>query len=170
MSSKQLNVPFFPQTDNQFNPYGSCNVTSIAMCLAFLGIVGDGSYKQLEDQLYQLCLQRGLSRHSPIDLAKLVEIKGKKDIFIPNGNIDLLENHIDRGFPTVLHGYFTRSGHIIECHGYNDKGLICHDPFGDYKDGYKSAVINGRNVVYSYDLIKRVCMPDGDLWLHRISN
>jgi hypothetical protein len=167
---KQLDVPFSPQTDNRFNPYGSCNVTSIAMALSYLGIVGDNSYPQLEDQLYQLCLARGLSRHSPIDLAKLVVMKGKKDLFGFNSTIDELIKHIDKGFPTVLHGYFTRFGHIIECHGYNSHGLICHDPFGNYKDNYKSSVINGRNVIYSYDLIKRVCMPDGELWLHRISH
>jgi uncharacterized protein YvpB len=167
---KILNVPFLPQTDNQFNPKGSCNVTSIAMCLRFLGVVGDASYPQLEDQLYQLCLARQLSRHSPIDLAKLVVMKGKKDLFSPNATIRDLTEHIDKGFPTVIHGYFTRSGHIIECHGYTSKGLICHDPYGNYKDGYSSSVFNGNNVEYSYDLIKKVCMPDNNLWLHRISN
>lgn len=167
---KLLNVPFFPQTDNIFNPNGSCNVTSIAMCLSFLGIVGDGGYEQLEDQLYQLSLDRDLSRHSPTDLAQLVKLKGKKDNFIHSGTIKQLRNHIDRGFPTVIHGYFTRFGHIIECHGYDDRHLICHDPYGNYLDGYSSDVMNGKNVKYSYDLIKRVCMPDGDLWLHRIEH
>jgi uncharacterized protein YvpB len=170
MRSKVLNTPFFPQTDNIFNPNGACNVTSIAMCLSFLGIVGDGSSPQLEDQLYQLCLSKSWSRHSPIDLVKVVRFKGKKDTFITNGTIEQIKKHIDRGFPCVIHGYFTRSGHIIEVHGYDEKGLICHDPYGSYQDGYSSKVSNGKNINYSYDLIKRVCMPDGDLWLHRIEN
>jgi uncharacterized protein YvpB len=167
---KVLKVPFFPQTDNQFNPSGACNVTSIAMCLSFLGIKGDDSYKQLEDQLYQLCLKKGLSRNNPSDLARLVELKGKKDNYRHDGTIALLKKHIDRGFPTVIHGYFTRSGHIIECHGYSDCGLICHDPYGNYMDGYSTKVENGQNIEYSYDLINQVCLPDDNLWLHRIEN
>jgi uncharacterized protein YvpB len=170
MRSNVLNTPFFPQTDNIFNPNGACNVTSIAMCLSFLGIVGDGSGLQLEDQLYQTCLNNELSRHSPIDLAKLVSLKRKKDTFIVNGTIEQIKKHINLGFPCVIHGYFTRSGHIIEVHGYDEKGLICHDPYGSYLDGYKGKVSNGKNINYFYDLIKRVCMPDGDLWLHRIEN
>jgi uncharacterized protein YvpB len=167
---KILDVPFFPQTDNIFNPSGSCNVTSIAMALSYLGIKGDLTYPQLEDQLYMLCKNLGLDRHNPYDLAKLCVYKGKKDNFVHNSNIKELKDHIDRGFPTVIHGYFTRSGHIIECHGYNNSGLICHDPYGNYLDGYQSNPNNGKNIEYSYILINKVCMPDGQLWLHRIEN
>lgn len=170
MISKRLDVSFFSQLDNKFNPYGSCNVTSIAMCLSFLGIKGDGSKAQLEDQLYKLCDDNGLSRHSPYDLVKLVNLKGKKDDFTSTAKLSDIVKSINLGKPTVIHGFFTRSGHIIECHGYDPNGFICHDPYGDYKDRYTTSPNSGKNVYYSTEIIKKVCMPDGNLWLHSIGN
>lgn len=167
---KILDVLFFSQLDNIFNPYGSCNVTAIAMCLSYLGIVGDNSQKQLEDQLYHLCLYNRLSRHDPLDLVKLVKLKGKKDQFRFDAKIKDVINSINAGKPTVLHGYFTRSGHIIVCHGYSGSNLICHDPYGNYMDNYSTDAINGKNVEYPIRLIEDVCMPDGNLWLHSICN
>ena len=67
----QLNVPYKPQNDNIYNPTGSCNVTSIAMCLEFLGVKIENE-NQLEDIIYQQMSHSGLSRHSPFDLAKIV--------------------------------------------------------------------------------------------------
>jgi hypothetical protein len=170
MSSRRLDVPFFTQLDNKLNPHGSCNVTSIAMALWYLGIRGDGSLPQLEDQLYQLCLDKRLSRHSPIDLAKLVKLKGKTDAFKQNATLTEINQSIDNNKPTVIHGYFTRSGHIIECHGYTRTGFICHDPYGDYKDGYTGKPESGKDVFYSTQIIRNVCMPDGQLWLHSIGH
>ena len=170
MITKILSVPFFTQLDNLLNPHGSCNVTSIAMCLWYLGVRGDGSMPQLEDQLYRLCLTHGLSRHSPTDLAKLVKLKGKNDVFKSTATLQNIVESIDSNKPTVVHGYFTRSGHIIECHGYTSDGFICHDPYGNYKDGYTGKPETGKDVFYSTQLIKDVCMPDGKLWLHSISN
>lgn len=40
---KDLKVPYFSQLDNKYVPGGTCNVTSVAMCLAYRGIVGDGT-------------------------------------------------------------------------------------------------------------------------------
>ncbi|HLO51488.1 MAG TPA: C39 family peptidase, partial [Kamptonema sp.] len=50
-----LNVPYLSQLDNENNPYGSCNVTCVAMCLGFLGhpLVDPVTNQQLEDELYQ---------------------------------------------------------------------------------------------------------------------
>lgn len=165
-----LKVPFFPQTDNVFNPHGACNVTSIAMCLSYLGIRGDASFPQLEDQLYKMCQTLGLSRHNPEHLAQLVRYKGKKDNLKFNGKINDIKQAIDQGHPTVLHGYFTRTGHIVVCCGYRENEFICNDPYGSYLDNYSSDVINGKNVVYSEELIEELCMPDGNLWIHEISN
>jgi len=167
---KSLNVPFFPQTDNRHNPNGACNVTSIAMVLWFLGIRGDGSQPQLEDQFYSWMIKNGLSRHKPIDLVRLVRSKNKRDEFTIKGSINKIKAHIDRGFPVVVHGFFTRSGHIIEIHGYDKNGFICHDPYGDYKDGYSSNVFNGSNVHYSYALITKLCNPDPEFWVHFIEH
>ena len=42
--------PYHTQLNNLNNPTGSCNVTSIAMCLAYFGVTAPTG--QLEDELY----------------------------------------------------------------------------------------------------------------------
>lgn len=169
-----LNVPYKSQRDNKYNPSGSCNVTSIAMCLAYLGIKGDGSENQLEDQLYRYCQEQGLSRHDPNDLAYMVNNRYEgivKDRFSASGTFKTIQNAIDAGHPCVVHGYFTRFGHIIVIKGYDDKGFIVNDPWGEYyPDGY-DCTVSGEGLHYSYGLIGRVCSPESitnpkDMWVH----
>lgn len=169
-----LDVTYFSQIDNQFNPHGSCNVTSIAMCLWSLGIRGDGSHPQLEDQLYQACEYKGLDRHSAQDLKKLVELfPGCHDDFTEHGTLDDIRMAISAGKPCIVHGYFTRSGHIIVIRGFDKTGFIVNDPYGEYfAKGYDTCV-SGKRLHYSTDLIARVCSPESvnnpkHIWLHRI--
>lgn len=175
MPSKVLSdFPYFTQLDNEHNPSGSCNVTSIAMCIWYLGIRGDGSYPQLEDQLYQRCINNEWSRHSPDDLKKLAEsYPNIKDDLTKSGTLTDIRDAIDQGIPCVIHGYFSRSGHIIVVKGYDDQGFIVNDPYGTYyKEGYNTSE-SGEGVHYSNELIARVCSPESednpqDIWLHRI--
>jgi len=163
-----LNIPYFSQLDNTLNPYGSCNVTSIAMCLYFLGIRGNGN-GQLEDQLYRQMESMGLSRHSPYDLAQLVRQFRKKDNFNPAATWQSVKDWLMQKKPIVVHGYFTNFGHIIVIRGFNEKGFIVNDPYGEFwKDGYDNNA-SGAGLTYSYDLMKERCGIDGDLWIHFIS-
>ncbi|NJM61981.1 MAG: C39 family peptidase [Oscillatoriales cyanobacterium RU_3_3] len=134
----KLNVPFKSQLDNQLNPTGACNVTSIAMCLAYFGVEPQG-VDQLEDELFQYMQRKGLSRHSPQDLARVVRDYGKKDDFTVWGTFERCRDHIAAGNPCVIHGYFTSFGHIIVLVGYDDKGFIVHDPYGEwFSSGYRT--------------------------------
>jgi uncharacterized protein YvpB len=169
------NFPYRSQTDNYYNPEGSCNVTSIAMCLLHHGIRGSGQYLQLEDECYARCLNRGWSRHEANGLVRLAEsYPGIKDDFIPNAGFDDIRRAIDSGIPCVIHGYFTRFGHIIVVKGYDNHGLIVNDPWGEwYSSGYDTSV-SGEGLHYSNGLIARVCSPESernprDIWLHKIS-
>jgi uncharacterized protein YvpB len=166
-------VPHFSQLDNLHHPYGSCNVTSIAMCLWYYGIRGNGSQKQLEDQLYQDLLNAGKSRHDPYDLQWLVNRYSPTvtDKFTPFGTMNDIKSNIDSEHPVVLHGYFTRSGHIIAVVGYNDYGLIVNDPYGEYYDTGYDTRANGKGLLYSYGLIAAICSPESvsaprDLYVH----
>ena len=174
MPTKVLGVPYFTQLDNELNPSGSCNVTSVGMCLWFAGIRGDGSYPQLEDQLYQRCADNNWDRHDPGGLKKLVEsYPNMKDDLTKAGTLADIRTAIDQGTPCVVSGYFTRSGHIVVIKGYDDTGFIVNDPYGVYyKEGYNTSE-SGEGVHYSNDLISHVCSPESeanpkDIWLHRI--
>lgn len=167
----RLAVPYRSQLDNEHNPGGACNVTSLAMAIEFLDPdAGDLRFKQLEDHLYRLMQNNNLSRHSPQDLAKVIdEFYYLKDDFTIWGTIDRCKNHLAAGNPCVIHGYFTSFGHIIVLTGYDDKGFIVHDPYGEYFDNGYRTDLSGEFLHYSYDLIQRTCIPDGQFWVHYIS-
>lgn len=167
-----LNVPYLWQLDNEYNPRGACNVTSLAMCLKFLEKprkLGYEKIKQFEDELYQYMENSNLSRHSPTHLALVAGHYGARDDFTFRGSIDRCQAHIMSGNPCIIHGWFTPFGHIIVVIGFDEKGLIVHDPYGEWFEfGYRTD-LSGANLHYSYDLIRRTCMDDGDFWVHYIS-
>lgn len=171
--SKDLDVPYFSQLDNRYNPTGSCNVTSAAMCLCYLGMPRpDGA--QLEDELYQKMESLGKSRHDPYHLKYLIETyPGYKDIFRENGTLVDIQSSINAGNPVIVHGYFTTFGHIIVIRGYDEKGFIVNDPYGEwFSSGYDNSR-SGERLHYSYNLIARVCSPESlsnpkHIWYHTV--
>jgi hypothetical protein len=172
MAHKVLPVPYFSQLDNRYNPNGACNVTSVAMVLWHLGIRGDGSERQLEDQLYRLMQEKGWSRHSPYDLQKLIHFKGRKDTFKPDATWEEVDAWLDSGKPVIFHGFFTRFGHIVTGIGRNDQGYVIHDPNGEFFYDHQSGGRwydqrkSGEALTYSYKLMRDVCGRNGDLWVH----
>lgn len=172
MATKILEgVPYFSQRDNKFEPFGTCNVTSVAMVLHYFGIRGDGSHQQLEDQLFAKCQRHGWDYHAPYDLQKLITSYGFKDKFNPTSRWQDARLHIDAGLPLIAHGYFTRSGHIVTIVGYDDAAYggagawVVNDPFGEWFEwGYNNT--SGKWLRYSYRMMREVCGDDGDLWLH----
>lgn len=165
----KLDVPYLSQLDNGSNPTGSCNVTSVAMCLLWGGATPRNKNVQLEDELYAYMESRGLSRHSPQDLATVVRDYGLSDNFTATASIDAVKGHLNEGNPCITHGYFTDFGHIIVLVGYDQRGFLVHDPYGEwFSTGYRTD-LSGEYLHYSYELIKRTCIPDGLFWVHFIS-
>lgn len=168
-----VQVPYFSQLDNRLEPYGTCNVTCVAMVMASKGIVGDGSMPQLEDQLTAKCYKEGWDRHSPADLQKLFAWKKVLSKFSYTATQAELKACLASGRPAILHGYFTRSGHIIVAKGYDDTAyngtgaFICHDPNGEWnRTGYTHQAGAGKDVLYSYAMIRETCQTDGQFWVH----
>lgn len=173
MSNILNEFPYFSQRDNAFNPSGSCNVTSVAMCLSYLGVKATKE-EQLEDELYAELTALGWSRHDPLDLSAIANTyKGVDATFTTTGTMQDIYSAIDSGYPCILHGYFTRFGHIIVVKGYDSKGLIVNDPWGEWHDyGYDTSV-SGEGLHYSNGLIARTCSPESlynpaDIFLHVI--
>jgi uncharacterized protein YvpB len=171
----KLDIPYKSQRDNYNNPDGACNVTSLAMCLEFLSIPRRGSSGQYEDELYEYALNKSLSRHSPYDLAKIVNAYGAKDLFDSTSSMKAVKDWLASGKPVVTHGYFTSFGHIVVLVGYDSTGFIVHDPYGEwYASGYDRNDPSGNNTKgkfkhYSYQLIERTCACDNEFWVHFIS-
>jgi hypothetical protein len=54
--------------------------------------------------------------------------------------------------------------------GFDSKGFLVHDPYGEwFESGYDTST-SGAYLHYSYDLIQRTCIPDGQFWVHHISS
>ncbi|MDP8934224.1 MAG: C39 family peptidase, partial [Cyanobacteriota bacterium] len=108
----RLGIPYRSQVDNFNNPTGSCNVTSLAMCLEFLRVPRRQKTGQYEDELYEYAIAKGYSRWDPYDLANIVKDYGAQDFFTENATIDDVQDWLASGNPAVIHGYFTSFGHI----------------------------------------------------------
>jgi uncharacterized protein YvpB len=170
--SLSLDVPYKSQLDNWENPTGACNVTAMAMCLEYLRANRRSEYskyKQFEDELYRYALDRGYSRHSPYDLEKIVKDYNRNDRFTTSATFEEVKDWLADLNPAVAHGYFTSYGHIVVLVGYDDSGFIVHDPYGEwFSTGYRTD-LSGAYLHYSYRMIRRLCIPDGQFWVHFIS-
>ncbi|MBD2311952.1 DUF4231 domain-containing protein [Desertifilum sp. FACHB-1129] len=169
----ELPVPYLSQVDNVKNPFGSCNVTSLAMCLKYFGVQQNNPSQQFEDELQDWLEARGLDRHEPHALVQAVKAYGCQDRFTTTATLEQVKQWLAQGNPCVVHGYFTSYGHIIAIIGYNSKGLIVHDPYGEWTpNGYDrnddSRPEKGKALTYSYEMIKRTCI-DAEFWVHFIS-
>jgi Peptidase_C39 like family len=170
----KLEIPYKSQRDNEFNPDGSCNVTSLAMCLTFLGAPRQTEVGQFEDELYDYAERNTLSRHDPHDLAVIVEAYGCRDDFRTDATIEQVKEWLAAGKPIVVHGYFTDFGHIVVFAGYDETGFLVHDPYGEWnswgylRNEFGISDAKGEFIHYSYDMITQVCMPDESFWVHFI--
>lgn len=165
-----LDIRYESQWNVPENPTGSCNVTSLAMCLSAFGIVGDGSCPTLAEQLYLECDRHGLDRHYPEDLARLSRMHGVSDEFTTHGTEAVIKAHLESiQKPVMIHTYLTASGHVVVIKGFDETGWIVHDPYGEwYPDHYDCGCGQGENEHYSYDLIQRTASPEGhgNIWCH----
>lgn len=151
-----LAVPHHSQLNNVNRPHGTCNVTSVAMCMNFYGIKPKSSGKQLEDELFELVERKGWDRHVHDHLTKVFECYGVRSRFGTEVSWDKVKAHLAGGNPVIVSGQFTRSGHIIVLRGYDDKGFFVNDPYGEYfASGYNRSK-SGENLHYSYALMNRV--------------
>ncbi len=168
----ELNVPYLCQRDNAFRPMATCNVTSMAMVLAYYGIRAKNPRQQLEDEFYEWCIAR-YGQGSQTDntvLVKLANAYGFKDNFSTNHNWTTIRNELNNRRPVIVGGLFTHSGHIVVIIGYTPQGYIVNDPFGNALTGYRDS--NGRRLVYPSDYMEKMCSPEpgsGNIFAHLIS-
>lgn len=168
-----LDVPFRSQRDNKYAPYQACNLTSVAMVLDYFDLADDKDGKQLEDILFKEFEIEGKNKYLHSHLSKEMRDRGLHARFTTKGKIEEIKRHLDKGYPCIISGSFTRGGHIIVVRGYDDKGLFVNDPYGEVLGRtYKYQATTGENLHYSYGLIKWACDQTAgtdNIWTHFIS-
>ena len=160
-----------------FHPDQQCNVTALAMVGSY-HTVGPSSVdgSGYEEALLTTIVERlGGSPYVPKDMAAGFnkQYPTLYDQFYASATIPQICSAIDAGNPCVIHGYFTRSGHIVTVVGYDSTHLYIHDPYGEWSaSGYerntpKNPTIGKLNK-FKKTTITELC-DYGGIWCHFIS-
>lgn len=157
-SALRLDVPFFPQTDNIYEPQRTCNTSSCAMCAAY---IKPGSIKG-DDDYYANFLKGDTTDHDAQTAA--LRRLGIDSRFYYNLDFADLDKSLDRGRPVVI-GILHRGadwaptgGHMLVVIGRTqgvEPDYICHDPYGNLNDQYTTSVYNGKSVTYSREELRQ---------------
>lgn len=164
-------TPYYPQRDNEYHPAGTCNVTSLAMVLAYHGVKPTKA-KQLEDELFlrlqEPDAQAEFAKNYP-DLKKmgykprhihgmlgwLARKYGFNWKYSEATSREQICNFGTNVGPMIISGRFTSSGHIITLVGQTIKDdLIVHDPWGDWNTAYKSR--DGKYRIYNREAMEDI--------------
>lgn len=160
-----LEVPFWPQTDNFTQSERTCNTSSCAMALEFFlpeAVINDDQYlKKLIDGGYGDTTDHGAQ-------GNLLASYGLKSTWHTNLSLADLEKEIRAGRPVVC-GILHRGsesaptgGHMIVVRGLTSSGdFRVNDPYGSCNDGYSGPVENGNNAIYSRKMLAARWTPDG---------
>lgn len=147
----QLDVPFYPQTDNLHEPHRTCNTSVHAMLAEF---IKPGCIKGSDDNYYQIVRRFGDTTDHTAQ-TKALETLGIKSSWFTDLSFKDIDRQLDKLKPVplgILHRgslYNPTGGHIILVVGRYSGGYLCHDPYGDLLDGYTSDVCKGEFVKYS---------------------
>jgi hypothetical protein len=149
---QSADVPYFYQYDNRLAPGATCQNTSVAMLLA------DHGWRGVPDDI---TAEFGRRRaQSPAGLADVFNTLARRS-GLPvratprtNGTFAGLRAELAAGRPVIVHGYFTRAGHVVVVTGEDASGYFVNDPAGrwsetfrggyPYADGFHA----GKNVHY----------------------
>jgi hypothetical protein len=160
-----LEVPFWPQTDNFTQSERTCNTSSCAMALEFFkpeAVINDDQYlRKLIDGGYGDTTDHGAQ-------GNLLASYGLKSTWHTNLSLADLEKEIRAGRPVVC-GILHRGsesaptgGHMILVRGLTSSGdFRVNDPYGSCNDGYSGPVENGNNAIYSRQMLAARWTPDG---------
>ncbi|NES67786.1 MAG: hypothetical protein F6K24_22350, partial [Okeania sp. SIO2D1] len=145
----------------------SCGATSAAMCLKYFGVPDLGPMPQYEDDVKKRFDRLGISHTMPGGIRRLIEGLGLIDNLTMEGGLSDITRALDSGEICILHGYWTRTGHILVIRGYNDKGdFFVNDPHGEwFYEGYRvnsrwKEDDKGENKLYS----RRLISTAGNAW------
>ncbi len=164
--SNNLQVPFYPQTDNYRDAQRTCNSSACAMCLEYFkpgtlqGPKGDDAY------IRKVFALGDTTDHSV--QTKVLSSYGITSRFSYNLSFADLDRELSNGRPVII-GILHRGtlsaptgGHMVVVIGKTASGdYVVNDPYGSLNDGYTGPVTNGKGAVYKKSVLERRWTPDG---------
>jgi len=125
--------PWFPQLDNGPEGWRQCQTSSIAMCLAYLGV---GNIK--DDLDYLQVVQRYGDTTSQVSHQLALKALGVRARFVINCSASQAQGEIKAGLPVamgILHkGHVSRpagGGHWVAAYGFDARHFVVNDPYGE---------------------------------------
>jgi hypothetical protein len=172
-SALNLSVPFFDQKDNGPEGWRQCQSSCIAMCLVFLGV---GNLK--DDKQYVSIVEKyGDTTERQPHYAAMKELGYTGAKFSQKLSSEDIKAELSKGKPVAVGALHkgpvskpSGGGHFVVIRGYNDRGWIVNDPYGDMdliNGGWSSQAIGaGNNLTYSYkNFNPRIFIPGpSDCW------
>lgn len=173
-TSSTTPIPYYSQLDNLNKPVSTCSVTSLAMVTDFFGITQPSDTTRVPDQLYQ---RYGLLQDVPVLSGAFNQLAVEagstaRATGLTNGTFAQLQQHVSKGLPAIVHGWFTPPGHILVVTGYDGEYYTVHDPYGKWdlaKFGSYDSSVSGKNIRYPKAAFEYAINDNGtgdDLWLH----
>ena len=174
-----LEVPYFSQLNNTYEPAATCSITSMAMVTEYLGITNSAAQGvSSPDFIYQ---KYGKLQTVDVFVKGFNELAEQanspwRDNGTEAGTIAELRERAQNNLPSVVHGWFTSAGHILVVIGFDGEFYTVHDPYGRWNEkkwgGYDTAQ-SGRAIRYPREAFEFAINDNGegnDLWLHRFEN
>jgi len=159
--------PWFPQLDNGPEGWRQCQTSSIAMCLAYLGV---GNIKDDLDYLH--VVQHYGDTTSQVSHQLALKALGVRARFVTNCSASQAQGEIKAGLPVamgILHkGHVSRpagGGHWITVYGFDARNFVVMDPYGelDLVNGtwVRTGGSSGKGLRYSYRNFNPRWQPEG---------
>lgn len=144
-------VPYFFQYSNRLYPGSSCQNTSVAMVLAYLGWGGvpdDITASWGKDYA-----------QSPHNLSSMFNTIASSEnlsgslVTDTNGSLSEFRSLARSGEVLIVHGYFTGYGHVLVVTGFDGVDYIANDPAGAWRGTFKggygwSSSTEGHSIKY----------------------
>jgi len=159
--------PWFPQLDNGPEGWRQCQTSSIAMCLAYLGV---GNIK--DDTDYLQVVSRYGDTTSQVSHQLALKALGVRARFVINCSASQAQGEIKAGLPVcmgILHKGSVNApgggGHWIVAYGFDARNFVVNDPYGelDLVNGTwaRTGGSSGKGLRYSYRNFNPRWQPEG---------
>ena len=174
--SEDVSVPYFFQYSNLLYPGSSCQNTSVAMVLAYLGWSGVP-----DDITSSWGKDYAQSPHNLSDMFNTIassENLSGRLVTDTNGSLSEFRSLASSGEVLIVHGYFTGYGHVIVVTGFDGVDYIANDPAGAWRGTFKggygwSSATEGHSIKYNKQSFESaIGTSDGysslPLWYHML--
>jgi len=173
MSKVLLSVPYFSQLNNTTKYHGAgyrqCNLTVHAMAIDFLTKralskkAKELGFCEPESYYGKLLAKYGDTIYHPSHTECIAEEFGIESEWRYNLRKSDLITQLDKQIPVPMGVAYKEAGHIILAVGYDDTGLLVHDPYG-VRHGASNRYdvgVEGANDRYTWNLLNQVYWDQG---------